>query len=1086
MNSHYPKEVGLTSRWKLWKMASLFLMIFFLFAGSVSATHYRYGTISWKRVAVPAGVAPGSCAIEVTVKQAWRRSYFGAPIVGGTVFTGTLVTSKFYGGASGVGSKSIGIVVSSINIVDDWFFGEYKTTLILPSDTTTYMLSYASCCRISTLVNNSDDSFRSESVVTPCVKGNDSPVSTQIPIVKLPNGVAVNTFMVAATDPNVDPLTYRLATPVEAGDASSTNPVGFSITPAGMASFSTVGKTTGDLFNAFVYITDTAGASTMADFIIEVVDSSTPPEFDFTVTPSPASCIEVKPGDTVKFKVKAFDPDVGDSVIISAVGLPLGAVLTPTLPTPGGNPDSVMFMWVPDTSDIGTTIVSFTAEDTSGVQTSTSVCIVVSLKPIFVVPPTPAEGVHLYFKCGDTIDYDVMAMDPDPSDSVQIYKVEGKSMGGAKIPLYPGASFVPLPTPWGNPTMGHFHWYIDSTIWGHRHVYFTAKDGLGDVTEHEVSMLVNNPPMFVSSPDTCVYFDSTYCYAIEVWDKDTVHGDSVDLYAFGLPSWLTFVDSGNGRGSLCGVPAIADLGTYPIIIEAHDVHHHETGIVSQMFSIEVKTDSVGVDPQNDSLCDPVEVHIPSDSTWEQSTYVEQSYWGVNGDWFGVSMLPHDSTYSLMASVGQPYSWGGIPVLDSTMPIKAENNIRFFRKKFILTSLVDLQARIRMYMDDDAEIYVNGHLLVREENVDSKNWAADGMPHDIRYFDDGTMTNGYASHQMFDHVESVSLDTVFKIGVNEVVVVLRNLHGKTNKGGFSFMLDVWTECVGIQLQGVDFIVTDSTWTKSTVTTVVNSNTFPWPGATLPHDSTFTLPVEIGQPKPWVTILSVPGADVIKAPSYTTYYRTTFNITDHVDVNLRIRSYFDDNIEVYMNGYVLAIEDDIVGKDNFTGAYHDVNFTPGAVVTNGYLGGDPFDAVSGEDMDNVLVTGSNTLTVALRNRKPNDNGGFSFRLDVSKGGVSVISKSGKVQPESNNELSYIPVEIYPNPTPSSVVIAMPPVEKAVDGVLFVTDVHGKVLHLENITLGHISVMELDLSEYAGGVYFLTVEAGEYRDVQRILKQ
>ena len=46
----------------------------------------------------------------------------------------------------------------------------------------------------------------------------------------------------------------------------------------------------------------------------------------------------------------------------------------------------------------------------------------------------------------------------------------------------------------------------------------------------------------------------------------------------------------------------------------------------------------------------------------------------------------------------------------------------------------------------------------------------------------------------------------------------------------------------------YLVSDSAWTLSTVVTVETSNNYPWPGAAayLPHDSTFTLPVEVGQP------------------------------------------------------------------------------------------------------------------------------------------------------------------------------------------------------------------------------------------------
>ena len=1090
MKSIYLSGVNPTPRWKLWKTASLILMILFLFAGSASATHYRYGTISWKRVPVPVGAAPGSCAIEVTVKQAWRRTYFGGPpIVGSTVGTSTLVTSKVYGGASGVPSKTIDILVSSVNLVDDWFFGEYKTTLLLPSDTTTYLLSYSSCCRISSLINNGDGDFRSESIVTPCNRGNDSPVSTQTPIVKLPKGVAANSFMVAASDPNGDPLTYRLATSVEAcGYAGYSSAAGFSVTPGGLASFSTVGKTTGDLYNVWVYIQDTAGASTMADFLIEIVDSSTPPEFDYTVTPSPASCYEVKPGDTVEFTVKAYDPDAGDSVFLSAVGLPVGAILTPPLPTTGGNPDSVMFYWVPDTADIGTTVISFTAEDTSGVQTSTSVCIVVSLKPIFNVPPTPAEGAHITASCGDTIEYDVEAYDPDPADSVQIFKVEGKSMGGSKIPLYAGASFSPLPTPWGNPTSGHFYWEVDSADWGMRHVYFTAKDGLGEVTEHEVSMLVNTAPKFLSAPDTCVYVDSTYCYHIEVSDKDTAYGDSLDLFIAGLPSWLTFIDSGNGRGSLCGSPTAADIGLYPILLEAHDVYHHYNGTAMQSYTITVKADTGAVGP-----CSPLDMYVASDSTWAQSTVVVQGPWG--GDWFGVSgALPHDSTYTLGVDNFQPYPWGGIPILDSVYVIKGDNNVRFFKKEFMVSDPLGAQARIRMYMDDGCEVYLNGVLLVREENVEIANWS--GVPHDIAYDGAGGAINGYLGHQAFDFVGPTDLDPVFVAGMNELVVVLRNLRNVNNKGGFVMLFNIKNDCPILPPPPpapkayLDSCVSDSSWLKSTVVNVAESGGYPWLGvAALPHDSTFILPVEIGQPYPWFSILSVPGSYVIKAPSYVTYYKKTFKLDDHMDVDTRIRTYFDDNVEVYINGHLLVREDDIIGSSHFTGAYHDVLFKSDGTTDNGHMGGDMFDYVSATDLDGVLVTGMNDLIVVLRNRKPADKGGFSFRLDVDKAGSTVLLKGAKQSqsaPRSVADIGHVPIKIYPNPTSSSVMVAMPSIELYSEGKLMLTDMNGKVLYTEAISFGEVSIMELNLSDYADGVYLLKVEAGEYRDVQRVLKQ
>src|SRR5690606_5403300 len=229
-------------------------------------------------------------------------------------------------------------------------------------------------------------------------------------------------------------------------------------------------------------------------------------------------------------------------------------------------------------------------------------------------------------------------------------------------------------------------------------------------------------------------------------------------------------------------------------------------------------------------------------------------------------------------------------------------------------------------------------------------------------------------------------------------------------------------------------------------------YPWAGVpSLPHDSTFTLPVELGQPYPWFSILSVPGSEVIKGASYTTFYRKTFNLDDHIDVDARIQTYFDDNVEIYVNGHRLVREDDIVGSTHFTGAHHDVLFKSDGTTDNGHMGGDMFDYVSATDLDGVLLTGANTLTIALRNRKPADKGGFSFRLDVDKGGTTVLYKDKERSGASSAPVAsveHLPVQIYPNPTSTSVMVAFPGIEMHAQGKLVLSDMNGRVLCVKDI--------------------------------------
>lgn len=559
----------------------LALVILAVGIGSFSkleASHYRYGSMSWQEVS--------GTTVQIKITQGWRRTFFGSPNVGASVNTGTL----FFGDGS---TASISLTVTSVNTTEDWFFGEATINHTYPS-TGNYTAYFNSCCRIGSLSNNANGRFRSETVVN-VGSGNNSPVTTIAPIINLQTNLTAASFVLPAVDPEGDPLTYRLATTSEAaGTSGFSQPSGLSIDPSsGIVTFNTVSKSVGSLWNTALVIED-GNSKTMADFIIRIVNQSTPPYFDYSATPADGFTYQVSPGTPISFDVLGKDADPLSTVTLSAVGLPIGSVMSPILPitSPIGITSSQIastFNWTPSASQLGSFVVNFTAEDNNGVQTNTSVNIVVSLKPQFDVPPTPAEGVHNVYEPGDLIQYTVQASDPDPLDVVTINKVEGKNMMGAHIPLYSGASFNPLPSPSGNPTSGVFTWQTQPSDWGHRHVFFTAEDSYGDIAVHEVSQLLNTNPEFTSNPVLTANIGTTYTYNITVDDPDVQYGDIVDILGINIPSWLTFVDNGNGTATLSGTPTLLNVGTFPVILEAQDINHHLNigGIPNQSFSITV-------------------------------------------------------------------------------------------------------------------------------------------------------------------------------------------------------------------------------------------------------------------------------------------------------------------------------------------------------------------------------------------------------------------------------------------------------------------------------------------------------------------
>ncbi len=175
----------------------------------------------------------------------------------------------------------------------------------------------------------------------------------------------------------------------------------------------------------------------------------------------------------------------------------------------------------------------------------------------------------------------------------------------------------------------------------------------------------------------------------------------------------------------------------------------------------------------------------SDSNWLVSSVVTPS--NYSGWWGGVASLPHDSTFKNPAEVGQPFAWGGITELPGTMCLKAGSNISYFSKSFGLTDTSGIEARFRMYMDDGTEIYINGQLIAREENMDRNN--SRGVPHDLFISSDNTLNNGYLGGDQFDYIPSFNLETLLRKGTNTLVIVLRNPANPNNVGGLSFRMDM---------------------------------------------------------------------------------------------------------------------------------------------------------------------------------------------------------------------------------------------------------------------------------------------------------
>jgi hypothetical protein len=397
-------------------LKSVLALFIMLSSFQVFATHFRYANITWNRDAV------NPLKIHFTVTEAWRRgfawnTYFAGnpvpPNVGNTINFGGNFPLNF-GDAS---SANIVLTVTSISVAEDWVYGVFVVdhTYSSPGN---FLAFFEGAARISgppatpagPLQNNGDGSFRVETRVT-VGNNNDAPVSTLPPFINLPVGNPAASYIIPATDPDGDAILFTLAPPTsftQTSTALNTQPVGFSVSPTGTITFSTVGKTIGHFYNAVVRLTDSKGAYNHLDFLIRIVGPSNPPIYD-PPTPPDNFTYNVAPGTLVNYTVKAHDPDPADNVTLFVNGKPIGATLTPGLPTSGpvGGPVQTNFSWTPTLSDIGSYVTTYIAQDPQGIQTPTTVKINVACtstitcrdvtihlgpSPVIITPTGPATG----------------------------------------------------------------------------------------------------------------------------------------------------------------------------------------------------------------------------------------------------------------------------------------------------------------------------------------------------------------------------------------------------------------------------------------------------------------------------------------------------------------------------------------------------------------------------------------------------------------------------------------------------------------------------------------------------------------------
>ncbi len=420
--------------------------------------------------------------------------------------------------------------------------------------------------------------------------------------------------------------------------------------------------------------------------------------------------------------------------------------------------------------------------------------------------------------------------------------------------------------------------------------------------------------------------------------------------------------------------------------------------------------------------------IATDGSWMKSTVVQQSTLQGESFWMGVDgSLPDASTFTDTAMVGQPYGFPSIVPVEGSQVIKTGRDITFFRKEFTLNGSENLDARFRATADDQAEIYVNGKRIALMGMFNPSNRKAPA--HDVKYFDGMNPQNGFMGGEAFSVVTTTDLDSVFQEGTNVVVVAVRNLSKASDKGGFSFRLDV-DSCDNAPTQpACNFeIGSDASFMESSTVTP-SSLSGRWDGVmgNLPDSSTYTMSATLGHPYGFPTIDSIDGTRVIEAGNNIRYFRKTFVLSRTEDLDARFQTTVDDQVEIYLNGERILLINSF-GKMNFNDPVHDVQFTAGQNPQNGFMGGDSYNFVTSTDLDSLFQQGNNELVFVVRNlSRANDRGGLSFKLTIDSCSApmttsTVANKTAAAYGDYDGlNMPDMMLNAYPNPFKTSMTVA-----------------------------------------------------------------
>jgi gliding motility-associated-like protein len=335
------------------------------------------------------------------------------------------------------------------------------------------------------------------------------------------------------------------------------------------------------LSSVVLNVVDASGINDTQNFTIDVSNTNDPP--DFVSLPVTGAIQNV----AYNYNIITADIDLNDSRIISSSILPAWLTLSDN-----GN-GTASLSGVPTNADLGAVNVTLSVADFSG--TSVDQVFIINVDNINDDPAFNSTPITLATE-DQGYSYNISTTDPDIGDTRTINLLSAP----AWLQLDDNQDGTALLS--GTPTN------IDVGV---ATVVVNVEDALGANVNQNFTLTVDNTndsPGFTSAPVSVAIQDIEYLYDIVAIEEDL--GDVITVSALVSPSWLTFVDKGNGLASLQGTPSNADLGPNDVTLRVEDL---SGAAVDQVFVI-------NVDNANDA---PFFVSLPVTIINEDNNYTYQ-------------------------------------------------------------------------------------------------------------------------------------------------------------------------------------------------------------------------------------------------------------------------------------------------------------------------------------------------------------------------------------------------------------------------------------------------------------------------------